>query len=158
MSGDGAEELADAVAVRALVRCGATLALAAACLAVLALLFLRLSGGEAGSRSLPQLVVFGWTGLVCLLGAGGCLLRWRATRRAAGSGPGHAAAAARLVGRVVVAVPGGSLALAAVGVAGTTPRSEALLSAVVALAVVAQVALLAVVLRLSLRRAARLAV
>jgi len=151
-------DLGDAVAVRALVRCAASLAVAAACLAVIALLFLRLADGDVGSRTVPQLLILGWSGALALVGAGGCLLGTRSVRARAGSGPVQAAAAARLVSRVVVAVPVGSVALAAGCVALLAPRSETLLSGVVALAVAAQAALLAVVLRLPLRRAARLGV
>jgi hypothetical protein len=147
--------LADEVALRALHRCAAALAVAATCLVVLALVFLQLADGRVGARSLPQLVVLGWAAVVALAGTAGCLARARRTLRAAGSGPGQASGAVRLLTLVAVAAPAGGAVLAVGCAAALTPRSESLLSAVLSLAVVVQVALLAVAQRGLLRRAVR---
>lgn len=151
-SSPGGVALADGVAVRALTRCAAVMAIAAACLAVMSLLFLRLADDELGARSLPQIVVLGWGQVVALGAAVGCTARARAVRLTPGTGPGHAAGAGRLLGHVVLAAPVGAGLLAAACVVTLTPRAESLLSAVLALAVVAQVAVLALVQRGLLRR------
>ncbi len=154
MSGRGEEAgLGDALAERALSRAVSGSATAGLALGVLALLFLVLAHGAAGPNSIPQLLVLGAGWLAGLGTAAALVPRLRAARSVPGSGPGHAAGAARLMARVVIGVPvlAGLLALGCVLL--LEPRSVSGFSAVLSLALLAQFALVLHVLRRGLVRA-----
>ncbi len=145
--------LADALAARALSRAVSGSATAGLALGVLALVFLVLAHGAAGPTSIPQLLVLGAGWLAGFGTAAALVPRLRATRSAPGSGPGHAAGAARVMSRVVIGVPvlGGLLALGCVLL--LEPRSVSGFSAALALALLVQFALVLHVLRRGLVRA-----
>jgi hypothetical protein len=159
-------DLADALADRALGRIVSALAVGALALAVMALLFVLLADGALDERSLPQVLVLGagWlVGTVAAVAISRLLMSLRSSVRAGrrGLGPQFAAAAVRWADRVVVGVPVLGALAAAVSVwlttrsAPTRPVATAVLSAAVGLAVVSQLAVLAAVQRVGLRRAAQ---
>ena len=148
-------DLADALAERALARAAGSLAAAAVVLGVLAAVFLVLADGALDVRSLPQVVLLSAGQVVGLALAALALTRLRSVRSVPGGGPSAAAVTAAVLDRVVVAVPVGGAVVAVVLVVVLAPRTTAALSAVVGLALLAQLSVLAAVLRRPLRRAAR---
>lgn len=149
------QELADALASRALGRLAIGAATAGSALGLLALVFVLLADGRLDATSLPQLLVLGTGQVTGLVVAATAVGRLRAVRGTPGSGPGHASGAARTVGRAVVVAAAVGAVLAAGSIVAVTPRSASALSAVLALALLSQLAVVLHVLRLALGRAAR---
>ncbi len=136
------DDLADAVAERALGRATAAAAFGGLALGVLALLFLTLEDGGVDARSLPQLLVLGVGQVAGLVAAAASASRLRTVRAVPGTGPGHAAGAAALLGRLVVVTSATGLGVAAVGTALVRPVATGAFSAVVALALLSQLVLI----------------
>ncbi len=152
---DGEVDLADALAERALARAATGTATAGTALGALALVFVLLAGGRLDATSLPQLLVLGTGQLAGLAVAWTVSARLRAVRTSPGTGPGHASGAAGVLGRAVTAVPAVGAVLALGSIVVLTPRSASAFSAVLALALLTQLALVLHVLRRPLLRAAR---
>lgn len=146
--------LADALASRALGRLATGSAIAGCALGLLALVFVLLADGRLDATSLPQLLVLGTGQVVGLVVTATAVARLRAVRAAPGTGPGHASGAARTVGRAVVVASVVGVVLAGSSIAALTPRSVSAFSAVLALALLSQLALVLHALRQALLRAA----
>ena len=154
-AGGAPPELADALAERALARAATGAATAGCALGLLALAFVLLAHGRLDATSLPQLLVLGTGQVVGLVVAWSASSRSRAVRASPGTGPGHASGAARVLGRAVVVAPAVGAVLAVGSILGLTPRSASAFSAVLALALLTQLALVLHVLRRPLVRASR---
>lgn len=154
-AGRTSPDVADALADRALGRATLASALLGVALGVLATAFLVLSGSRTDATTLPVVVLLVAGQLAALVAAAGCGARLRGARRAPGSGPGQAAAAARMLDQALPVL----VAVGAAVVVGAPvllqPRATALLSAVVGAVVLAQAGVALALLRRPLRTAAR---
>lgn len=147
--------LAEALALRALVRATAATALTGVVAGLLATTFLALSGSRLDATTVPVVTQLLAGQLAGLAAAAACARRLRALRAGRTSGPRAAGGAAHDLDRLLpVLVAAAGVLLVALPFV-VRPAGAALLSSVIGAGVLAQVVVVIAVARGPLRRAAR---